>query len=71
MAKTYYNDSVNKAVQKYQQKAYDRVYIRVKKGELDGIKAFAEEHGESINGYVTRLIYEDLAKNGVIVADEN
>lgn len=67
----YYDKYVNKAVQKYNKKAYDRVSVVVKKGQKEHIAAFAEAHGESLNGYINRLIAEDMAKNGVIVAGEN
>ena len=55
-----YTQATNKAVQKYNKKAYDDLRIRVKKGEADIIKAYAQEHGESLNGYINRLIAEDM-----------
>ena len=41
-------------------KAYDQIIIRVKKGSREDIKAFAEQNGESLNGYIVRLIEEDM-----------
>ena len=41
-------------------KAYDQLLIRVKKGDKEIIKAFAEQNGESLNGYIVRLIEEDM-----------
>lgn len=58
-----YTQSGNKATQKYQKKAYDNLRIRVKKGQAEKIKTFAEKNGESLNGYVCRLIAEDMGKN--------
>lgn len=55
-----YTQSGNKAVQKYSAKAYDRLAIRVKKGEADKIKAHAESQGLSLNGYINKLIAEDM-----------
>lgn len=43
-------------------KAYDQIIVRVKKGDKDSIKAFAEQNGESLNGYISRLIEEDMNK---------
>lgn len=43
-------------------KAYDQLIIRVKKGNKEAIKAFAEQNGESLNGYIVRLIEEDMNK---------
>ena len=56
----YYSEAQNKATQRYQQKAYDRLAIRVYKGQADQIKAYAESHGESLNGYINRLIAQDM-----------
>lgn len=55
-----YTQATNKAVQKYNKKAYDDLRIRVKKGQADQIKAYAESHGESLNGYINRLIAQDM-----------
>lgn len=55
-----YTKAQNKATQKYQAKAYDRLAIRVKKGDADKIKAYAESRGMSLNGYINKLIAEDM-----------
>lgn len=47
-----------KAVNKYIDKAYDRINLTVPKGEKDVIKAFAESKGESVNGFIYRAICE-------------
>lgn len=47
---------------KYNDKAYDRLNIQVKKGEREKIKAFAESKGESLNGFINRLVYEAMEK---------
>ena len=57
-----YTQAGNKAVQKYSAKAYDRLAIRVKKGEADKIKAHAESLGLSLNAYINKLIEEDMNK---------
>lgn len=49
-----------KASNKYQAKAYDRMNLLVKKGERERIKAYAESKGLSLNAYVTGLIYKDM-----------
>ena len=51
-----------KAQNKYIQKAYDRINLTVPKGDKDKIKAYAESKGESVNGYINRLISEDMQK---------
>ena len=55
-----YKKANRKAVEKYNAKAYDRLAIRVYKGQADQIKAYAESHGESLNGYINRLIAQDM-----------
>lgn len=42
--------------------AYDRINLTVPKGKKDEIKAHAEALGESVNGYIWRLIQEDMSK---------
>lgn len=39
-----------KATAKYEAKAYDKTLIRLKKGSLAIIKAYAEASGDSLNG---------------------
>ena len=51
-----------KATNKYNAKAYDRLAIRVYKGQAEQIKAYAESHGESLNGYINRLIAQDMGE---------
>ena len=46
--------------QKYNEKAYDRISLTVKKGQKDVIKAHAESKGMSLNGYINHLIDEDM-----------
>lgn len=43
--------------------AYDRINLTVPKGQRDVIKAHAESLGESVNGYIWRLIKEDMARD--------
>lgn len=49
-------------VNKYIANAYDRINLTVPKGKKDEIKAHAESRGESVNGYIWRLIQEDMSK---------
>ena len=50
-------------VNRYIAAAYDRINLTVPKGKKDEIKAHAENLGESVNGYLWRLIQEDMARN--------
>lgn len=50
------------ASNKYNAKAYDRIALQVKKGQRDIIKAHAERQGLSLNGYINKLIAEDMKK---------
>lgn len=49
-----------KASAKYNAKAYEEVKLRVSKGQKEQIQTYAQEHGESLNGYINRLIAEDM-----------
>lgn len=48
---------------KYNNKAYDRITLCVKKGMKDELKAYAESIGMSLNGYLNQLIDDD--RNGI------
>lgn len=50
-----------KAVNKYMSENYDRINLTVPKGQKDVIKAHAEAHGESVNGFVNRAISNQMA----------
>ena len=41
----------------------DEIKIRVPKGNKDKIKVYAESHGESINGFINRIIAEEMASD--------
>lgn len=45
---------------RYNSSAYDRVSLMVPKGDKEKIREHAEAKGESINGYIKRLIKEDM-----------
>ena len=47
---------------KYNAKAYDRIGLMVPKGRKEEIKAYAELCGESINGFINRLIEQEMGK---------
>ena len=46
----------------YNAGAYDRINLIVPKGDKETIKARADELGESVNGYINKLIADDLAR---------
>lgn len=50
------------ASNKYNAKAYDRLAIQVYKGQREQIKAYAEAQGMSLNGYINKLIADDMGE---------
>ena len=58
-----------KATAKYQKNNYDDIRLRVRKGQRDKIKAFAESQGKSLNSYINDLIVADMLKNGFSLDD--
>ena len=42
---------------------YDRISVNVAKGQREIIKAYAESHGESINAFVARAIWEQMKRD--------
>ena len=53
----------NQSKDKYNAKAYDDIRLRVPKGQKERIQAHAEQNGESLNGFLNRLIEQELNKN--------
>lgn len=50
------------ATAKYEAKAYDKVLLRMPKGQREQIQAHAEARGESVNGFINRAIKETVAR---------
>lgn len=48
---------------KYNAKAYDDIRLRVPKGHKVIIQDFAEKNGESLNGFISRLISEAMERD--------
>ena len=45
------------------EKAYDRINLTVSKGQKDIIKAHAESMGESVNGFISRAIDNQIERD--------
>lgn len=54
-----------KAVHKYVKTNYDRMELTVPKGKKQEIKDFAAAHGETVNGFINRLIEEAMEREAV------
>ncbi len=52
-----------RASNKYAAKAYDRIALQVKKGRRDELRMHAEQHGESLNGFINRAIEETIQRD--------
>ena len=49
----------------YISRAYDRINLTVPKGQKEAIKAHAEARGESVNGFIGRVIKETIERDNV------
>ncbi len=56
-----------KAVNKYMAANYDRINLTVTKGQRDTIKAHAEAHSESVNGFINRAIQETMERDNDVL----
>lgn len=54
--------SQTRATIRYNEKAYDRLYIRVKKGEKEQIREIAEASGYSLNSFIVEAIFEKVER---------
>ena len=59
-----------RAVTKYDAKAYDKTLLRLPKGRLDVVKDHASARGESVNGFIGRAISEAMERDGGGTASE-
>ena len=49
---------------KFNKEAYDRINLTVPKGQKEVIQQAAQQNGESVNGFIWRLIQAELEKVG-------
>lgn len=61
------SEAQKKASVRYLEKL-DEVRIRMPKGRKDEIKAHAEAHSESVNGFINRAISETMERDGTAPA---
>ena len=57
------SDAHKRAVAKYNTANYDRVELRLPKGQKDTVKAYAEAQGESLNAFINRAISETMERD--------
>lgn len=57
------SDAQKRAVAKYNAANYDRVELRLDKGQKDVVKAHAEAQGESLNAFINRAICEAMERD--------
>lgn len=53
-----------RATQKYIKNNYDRLELRIPKGERESIKQHAEKRGESLNQFLIRAVQETMRRDG-------
>lgn len=59
-----------KAQSKYNKKTYTQIQIRLKKEEAEKLKDYVLHNKESLNGYITRLIKEDMELTEMLKDEE-
>jgi len=57
------------SVTKYEHEHYEKITLRMYKGERDTIKSAADLHGMSVNAYIIGLIREGLERDGLKLPD--
>ena len=55
-----YSEAQKKAVKKYNEKSYDEIKVRVKKGTKNIIQNYAEQKKETVNGMINRLLEKEI-----------
>lgn len=57
------SEAQRRAVAKYNAANYDRVELRLDKGQKEAVKAHAETQGESLNAFINRAITETMERD--------
>lgn len=65
----YYNQSRNKASQKYAKEKLEQIAIRVKKGDRAALKAEADANGQSMTQYVIQAVNDRAGKQVLTPSD--
>lgn len=55
-----YSEAQKKAVKKYNEKSYDEIKLRVKKGNKEIIQKYATDNNETVNGMINRLLENEI-----------
>lgn len=55
-----YSEAQKKAVKKYNEKSYDEIKLRVKKGNKEIIQKYAESNNETVNRMINRLLESEI-----------
>jgi hypothetical protein len=65
------SEARHRANEKWNAKAYDEIKVRVPKGDKEKIQAFAQEKGETVNGFINRLIMEAMGVDKTAEGDDD
>ena len=57
-----YSEAQKEATARYNKKTYDRIEIKVKKGQKCKIIKYAAQHGKSVTQFIVDLIEAEMAK---------
>ena len=55
-----YSEAQREATARYNKKTYDRIEIKVKKGQKDKIVRYAAQHGKSVTQFIVELIDKEM-----------
>lgn len=58
------------SIKRYQDKAYDKILVRLHKGKKDTVQAHAAARGESVNRFINRAIDSQMERDGAAGAAE-
>lgn len=65
------SEARHRANEKWNAKAYDEIKVRVPKGDKEKIQAFTQKNGETVNGFINRLISEAMGMDKTAEDAEN
>lgn len=65
------SEARHRANEKWNAKAYDEIKVRVPKGDKEKIQAYAQSRGETVNGFINRLIADAMGVDKTAEGDKD
>ena len=63
-----YSDAQREATERYNRKTYERIELKVKKGQKDYIQKAAASVGKSVNRFILDLVAKETGNDEILIS---